>query len=1643
MGLGRRSQQAMRPAFLVIVVGALLTLATNTPTYSNDDLIMFGSGQALDPLTQDLAELNEAQAVAPNQIALLRQKGEPGGSEVLRRQLTLSSGESLDVESRAGEQLTLLAGSPDQTTLASRSQATTILTALTDPVSAGKVDADVTAEFAAGQEEVPVIVEVESIKPQEADDSQAEQQAKQAQAEQTEQRLDQTLGSDGDVATELDLQLASAVAATVDEQGLAKLAADPEVKRIELDGQVKAVLDTSLEEIHARQAWTSFDRSNNGLTGVGRRIAIIDTGVNYRHPDLGGCFGPNCKVIDGYDFVNHDPDPLDDHGHGTHVASTAAGKGALYGVAPDAQILAYKVLSRSGSGSFSSVIAAIDRATDPNGDGDTSDHVDVVNMSLGGSGNPDDAVSRAVDRSSAAGVVHAIAAGNSGPGPSTIGTPGVARSAITVAAACKRAQVGTGYCASPIASFSSRGPVLWRGQDLQKPDVAAPGVSICAAWISAGSCAGGSTSTVRLSGTSMATPHVAGAALLTRQANPDFDPNQIKLLLRSTAQSLGGSLTPAEQGAGLINLAAAIPSSSRVTASPATWAVTSDPTAKQSESSQTFSIRTDSAASPIDVTFNLAYAGLTLGADATRLDLTAEGVATVRVTVTIDNDTVPTGTYQGSIVLAQGSVTKGIIPLTIVVKPTISIAESTIDYGINSPGLATWVSAPKTVTVRNLRTDVAQTVTPTTVGFPASVTVRANGNLLVPAGGTGTLTTTLETANQSLGNGIHHGDLLLTAGQTRLALPASFTKFYVLTIADPTSSLVGGSVWVHDRQSSQYLRWMGSAATTFYLGAPGPYDVIAVFPQQFDSNGRHSATVFREGINLTEGTAAVEVRRSDATYAVDLEPTNARGEPVGKLIDATVGISYQPRSSLNLTTILSGYGSGSPDVSTQYYSAVSPSYRVVHEFFDPPHETARDVHLYYDTFQGLSASQTTRNQATDFRSTKLTPNVNRLDGLLAPRLTTCILSFPCFSQYPYTAVELPLVQTIHALPAPTAAFPSDSRLTVLSDARRTGCPLSGEVCHSQFLTPWLSLSGASWRFFDPLPGSVPSVLTSGLGPVFPSLKFLNRRQTVNLYPYFYAPKSVFLRQDMSVGESEVTPYRITDPQGKVVLQGVFPRFVLDGNVSPSAPQGPYLSTGSARAGFHEFHIDSFRYKSSNQLLAGSFVAKFVLGSSDPNPPVLRTLALTSNGVRTDQYTAGAPSTLELTIDPLGGTVGDVRIRSAADGGSLTAQVVQHQSGGYRAELPQLPVASKVTLQIEAFDSAGNSFVYTVDIPANLDTVKPTTSFENVEPGSFLVGTKTIRARADDNKRIAKVELYRGSELLGSATAAPYEVPWNTKSVADGYYTLQLRATDTTGNVSTRDVSVTVDNTPPVVYGITSPVGSVGRGIVTLQTSQYDTFGIAKVEYSIDGRIHDTAGQYPYTRAWDTRQLAHDSAHELSATVYDLAGNVTTSNPQRVVIYDPPAPEPARPTPVAATPAPSAPSPLPVAAAPVPVAKPSVVPASGSGSSKSAEPTQPQQKVEAPPAPPRELRSLSKKEQQTKVTLERKVRSAEGQVRAFERKVQNLQGKIAQLESKSQSTKIARQLRIARSNLGKAEQSLNGARDNLGRVYGNLDRLIYK
>jgi minor extracellular serine protease Vpr len=193
--------------------------------------------------------------------------------------------------------------------------------------------------------------------------------------------------------------------------------------------------DLSGSIIGAPEVWKMKDANGNPLDGKGMLIGIIDTGIDYTHPDLGGGFGPNYKVVGGYDFGDNDSDPMDQEGHGTHVAGIAAANGKIKGVAPEAHLMAYKIVAGGNpSASDSTIIAAIERAV--------KDKCDAVNLSFGsgqlGTANPDDPENKAFDNAADAGVLSAVAAGNQGSRcestPYPLGAPSGAPKVISVAA---------------------------------------------------------------------------------------------------------------------------------------------------------------------------------------------------------------------------------------------------------------------------------------------------------------------------------------------------------------------------------------------------------------------------------------------------------------------------------------------------------------------------------------------------------------------------------------------------------------------------------------------------------------------------------------------------------------------------------------------------------------------------------------------------------------------------------------------------------------------------------------------------------------------------------------------------------------------------------------------------------------------------------------------------------------------------------------------------------------------------------------------------------------------------------------------------------------------------------------------------------
>ncbi|MFJ5216940.1 S8 family serine peptidase [Streptomyces sp. NPDC088354] len=385
------------------------------------------------------------------------------------------------------------------------------------------------------------------------------------------------------------------------------------IAKVWLDGKAKATLADTTAQIGAPEVWQGGD------TGQGVDVAVLDTGIDAAHPDFAGRIAASQSFVPGQDVT-------DRHGHGTHVASTVAGTGAASGgkekgVAPGASLHIGKVLDNDGSGQDSWILAGMEWAV-------RDQHAKIVSMSLGGAPTDGtDPLSQAVNELSAeTGALFVIAAGNSGPVPYSIGAPGAADAALTVGAVN-----GPGKGVDQLAEFSSRGPRV--GDNAVKPDLTAPGVNILAARSQYAPEGEGAYQT--MSGTSMATPHVAGAAALLAAKHPDWTGQQLKEALVSTTASTR-RYSPYQGGSGRLDIAAAVKAT--VIASGAAFAQVHYPYTPGQTVRRDVTY-TNTAAEPVTLDLGLIAddipAGLFTLTDS-RLTVPAHGTATVGVVTHLD-----------------------------------------------------------------------------------------------------------------------------------------------------------------------------------------------------------------------------------------------------------------------------------------------------------------------------------------------------------------------------------------------------------------------------------------------------------------------------------------------------------------------------------------------------------------------------------------------------------------------------------------------------------------------------------------------------------------------------------------------------------------------------------------------------------------------------------------------------------------------------------------------------------------------------------------------------------------------------------------------------------------------------------------------
>jgi subtilisin family serine protease len=312
-------------------------------------------------------------------------------------------------------------------------------------------------------------------------------------------------------------------------QGWAAIKASPD--KVWLDGKRKLSLAESVPQIGAPTVWKA------GFTGKGVTVAVLDTGIDATHPDFAG------RIADNQNFTG-EKDLDDKNGHGTHVASTIAGSGSAAngkyrGVAPDATLVIGKVCEANGCPE-SAILKGMEWAA-------RDKKAQVINLSLGGPNSEEiDPLEAAIDKLTAeTGVLFVVAAGNDGPSPESVGSPSTADAALSVGAVGKK---------DDDAFYSSRGPRFQDGAI--KPEIAAPGSGIVAAKAKNADLEPIDKSYTMGSGTSMATPHVTGAAALLAQQRPGWRAAELKSTLVSSAEPVKLDINAV--GAGRVDVARAI-----------------------------------------------------------------------------------------------------------------------------------------------------------------------------------------------------------------------------------------------------------------------------------------------------------------------------------------------------------------------------------------------------------------------------------------------------------------------------------------------------------------------------------------------------------------------------------------------------------------------------------------------------------------------------------------------------------------------------------------------------------------------------------------------------------------------------------------------------------------------------------------------------------------------------------------------------------------------------------------------------------------------------------------------------------------------------------------------------------------------------
>jgi hypothetical protein len=1058
-------------------------------------------------------------------------------------------------------------------------------------------------------------------------------------------------------------------------------------------------------------------------------------------------------------------------------------------------------------------------------------------------------------------------------------------------------------------------------------------VSICAAewgnYQSGARCLDGHH--VVLSGTSMATPHIGGVAILLRQAHPEWTPDQVKTLIVSSAHDLG--LDPTVQGAGMVDARDAIvlggaPSQiARVVGTP--LRDVDVPTSRFGTFTSNLSITNTTSG---DLTFTASFtgsAGLSVTFDPPSVTLAAGQTGTIAVTRQVDHDVVPSGAVaSGTITLgsAQGNLAVGV---QVGVRDRLTAAPSPLDLGVDLPTQASW-TAQATIQITNLRTDAAQTLTAAvtccaTGGQAAGSAIVASvdqSSFSIDPGGTASLGVTVTASNGSLANGRYDGQLTLSSALGGLTIPLSFFKGYGLRV--DTSPGADGLAISSDQGVPQTFTTF-APSTTFYSTTPGPFTVEASWPYSYT----HKHVLAQVDTNVP--IAAVALDPAQAVYAITMQPVDQNGAPLSlmsfeyRFTHVVTGGGLQESNAVN--------GGSYPIYVSAIPAGVSFTAALVQGNPVPL------VYLY-EVPGPLAADRLLTNTPADLMRKEIRsfrPGVGGRPLYYVP--SACIPWIPWGPASPGGAVSPGSVRSIcennagialttgvaqplyvynsstdDLLAAPYPEAPSMSYWVL--DGSINGAelyrgpqmyPSSTHPLTFAFPVPWSGTVRANGVYAlskcDEPPGDVIPVAP---GPLQDEWAWGNLRTSGALRGYKGAYENPFVWG----GCVQDDDYTGTPVSYSLYHDGVL---VQSATMAANFPVYPTLSDG-------QYRLEMTRAP----MIAGvatqvETVSTFAVASAmsiDENPPALHSLHLVGRGLWQDVLDPAVVNRLRFNVDPIPGnsaanayeaqpplyqtladSLASVTVQQSLDGQSWSDVPVTALGGGdYQTDTLDIDPSTALTwLRVLTADAAGNTLRTTFQIPRgasyaadDADVTPPTTTITAPANGDTITGTAAaITATAADDVGVTEVDLLLDGAKEGAsvATAPPYAFTLDTRLIPSGSHTLRTRAQDAAGNVGlSPPVTVTVQNpdTSPPTVALTSPAaGTTLSGTVTIAATASDDARVVRVDLYDGSTLLGSIAAAPYSIAWNTA-TAGDGAHTLRAVAYDVAGNSSTATLQVTV-----------------------------------------------------------------------------------------------------------------------------------------------------------------